>query len=170
MPHDFYSRIAEIAVRKNFKLIIDTSGEPLKKAAGEGIYLMKPSLSELTSLAGQEKISEPEQEKFAAKVISEGKTKILVISMGGRGAMLASKDGFQYFLPPTVKLESTVGAGDSMVGAMVLKLLENWPLSEVVRYGVAAGAAATMTPGSELCRAEDTEEIYLWMKGFTLTI
>ncbi len=164
VPDDFYARIAAIASRKNFRLIVDTSGEPLKQAAGEGIFLMKPSLSELTALAGKKKITAMEQEAMAKKVLQEGKSQVLVVSMGARGAMLATKDGFEYIMPPTVGQESAVGAGDSMVGGMVLKLLEGWPISEVARYGVAAGTAATMTPGSELCRREDAEEIYAWLQ------
>ena len=164
IPEDFYARIADIAVRKNFRLILDTSGEPLKQAAGEGIYLMKPSLSELSALAGKTSITATEQEKLARKVLDDGKSKVLVVSMGARGAMLATKEGFEYIMPPTVPQQSSVGAGDSMVGGMVLKLQEGWPISEVARFGVAAGTAATMTPGSELCRKDDAEEIYEWLK------
>lgn len=47
-------------------------------------------------------------------------------------------------VPPPVKSQSTVGAGDSMVGAMTLKLAENASLEEMVRFGVAAGSAATL--------------------------
>src|SRR5690606_31045971 len=47
MPNDFYAQLAEIAVKKGFKLIVDTSGEALLKAAGKGIYLLKPNLNEL---------------------------------------------------------------------------------------------------------------------------
>jgi 6-phosphofructokinase 2 len=37
-----------------------------------------------------------------------------------------------------------------------------WP-EQAVRYGVAAGTAATMTPGTELCRKEDVDKIYNWL-------
>ncbi|ALI99124.1 1-phosphofructokinase family hexose kinase [Rufibacter tibetensis] len=164
IPDDFYAQIAEIAVKKGFKLIVDTSAEALTKAAGEGIYLLKPNLNELAALAGKEKISAKEQEALAQQVIQEGKSQVLVVSLGPRGAMLATKDGFDYITPPTVKQDSAVGAGDSMVGGMVLKLTEGWSWPDVVRYGVATGTATTMTPGSELCRLSDVEEIYEWIQ------
>ncbi|PKV75679.1 1-phosphofructokinase family hexose kinase [Pontibacter ramchanderi] len=164
VPDDFYYQMAVIAHKRNFKLIVDTSGEALVKAAGEGLYLIKPNLGELAKLAGKEHISAMEQEEFAMQVLNEGKCKVLVVSLGPRGAMLASKEsGIHYVVPPTVKQQSAVGAGDSMVAGIVLSLLKGCPLEEVVRYGVAAGTAATMTPGSELCRKEDTEEIYQWL-------
>ncbi|GGK83033.1 1-phosphofructokinase family hexose kinase [Rufibacter glacialis] len=164
VPDDFYAQLAAIAVRKGFKLVVDTSGEALIKSAGEGIFLLKPNLNELAALAGKEYINAQEQEALARKVIGEGKSQALVVSLGPRGAMLATKDGFQYVTPPTVKQESAVGAGDSMVGGMVLKLTQGWAWPEVIRYGVATGTATTMTPGSELCRLQDVEEIYGWIK------
>jgi 6-phosphofructokinase 2 len=47
----------------------------------------------------------------------------------------------------------------------VYKLSLGWSLSDSVKYGVAAGAAAVMTPGSELCKREDVEELYNWIKA-----
>jgi fructose-1-phosphate kinase PfkB-like protein len=47
-----------------------------------------------------------------------------------------------------MKSQSTVGAGDSMVGAMTLKLAEGASLEEMVKFGVAAGSAATINQGT----------------------
>ena len=164
VPDDFYSQLASLAHKRNTKLIVDTSGEALVKAAGEGVYLLKPNLGELASLAGKEQINAMEQEEIARQVLEEGKCQVLVVSLGPRGAMLASKEGgITYVVPPTVPQQSAVGAGDSMVAGMVLSLIKGCNLDEMVRYGVAAGTAATMSPGSELCRKEDTEEIYQWL-------
>lgn len=164
VPDDFYAQVAAIANTRGFKLIVDTSGEALMAAAGEGVYLLKPNLGELAALAGKEQITAMEQEELARKVLSEGKCKVLVVSLGPRGAMLATKEGeLSYVVPPTVPQQSAVGAGDSMVAGMVLALQQGRSLDEVVRYGVAAGTAATMTPGSELCRKEDTEEVFNWL-------
>lgn len=165
VPDDFYSQLAAIANERGFRLLVDTSGEALLKAAGEGVYLLKPNLGELAALAGKEKISAMEQEEIARQVLQAGKCQVLVVSLGPRGAMLASKEsGISYVVPPTVPQQSAVGAGDSMVAGMVLSLMKGCSLEEVVRYGVAAGTAATMTPGSELCRLEDTEQIYQWLQ------
>lgn len=165
MPDDFYLHLAKIAHSRGIRLIADTSGEALIKAAGEGVYLLKPNLGELAALAGKEQISAMEQENIAKQVLDEGKCEVLVVSLGPRGAMLATKEGgIRYVVPPTVSQKSAVGAGDSMVAGMVWSLVKGCSLDEVVHYGVAAGTAATMTPGSELCRKEDTEEIYQWLQ------
>jgi fructose-1-phosphate kinase PfkB-like protein len=51
MPVDFYKQIAEMA-KKHSKLIIDTSGEPLRKAL-EVVYMIKPNVGELAKLVGR---------------------------------------------------------------------------------------------------------------------
>ncbi|MEZ2697236.1 PfkB family carbohydrate kinase, partial [Hafnia alvei] len=62
-----------------------------------------------------------------------------------------------------VKMKSTVGAGDSMVGAMVLKLSQQADLLDIVRYGVAAGSAATLNKGTRLCQQNDVNALYSYL-------
>lgn len=162
-PNDFYGEIARIAQQRNIKCVIDTSGDALVKAADEGVCIMKPNLGELSQLAEKKQISGTEQEEIARKIINEGKATILIVSLGARGAMLATKDTIEYIVPPTVKQISTVGAGDSMVAGIILSLSRGYELKEAVKYGVAAGTAATITPGTELCRKKDVEEIFEWL-------
>lgn len=163
-PDDFYGKIAQIAQERNIQCVVDTSGKALQKAAEMGVCLMKPNLRELSQMAGKEKISAMEQEEIANQIIKEGKAKMLIVSLGARGAMLVTDNKIQYVVPPTVSQQSTVGAGDSMVAGIVLSLSRGDELSDVIKWGVAAGTAATMTPGTELCRKEDVEEIYNWLK------
>lgn len=164
-PEDFYGQVAKIARDKNIKCIIDTSGKALLKAAESGVCIMKPNLSELSALAGKENISGMEQEEIARKIINEGKAEILIVSLGARGAMLATKETLEYVVPPTVKQKSTVGAGDTMVGGIILSLSRGDDIRDAIKWGVAAGTAATMTPGTELCRKEDVEEIFDWINS-----
>ena len=58
-------------------------------------------------------------------------------------------------MPPKVKINSTVGAGDSMLAGMVLSLASQKSLTEVMQYGVACGTAATMNFGTQLCKKQD---------------
>lgn len=163
VPTDFYARVARQAKKQNIQCIIDTSGEALTKATEEGVCLLKPNLGELCAMAGKEHINGLEQEEIAQQLIKEGKASALIVSLGARGAMLATKDNISYVHPPTVKQQSAVGAGDSMVAGIVLAMARKAPMEEVIRWGVAAGTAATMTAGSELCRREDVERIFDWL-------
>ena len=53
VPHDIYAMKVTIAKDKQAKFIVDTSGEPLKKAVEHGVYLLKPNLGELSFLVGK---------------------------------------------------------------------------------------------------------------------
>lgn len=165
VPKEFYSLIAKAAKDKGAKLILDTSGDYLREASKEGIYLLKPNLRELGELVGKQLKTVPEQEEAALKIIDEGQIEILVVSMGAFGAMLASKDGVLHIAAPSVAKKSTVGAGDSMVAGIVLSLSRGWDPSDALRYGIACGTAATMNPGTELCNLEDVESLFKWIKS-----
>ncbi|HEY8402460.1 MAG TPA: PfkB family carbohydrate kinase, partial [Cytophagaceae bacterium] len=166
VPMDFYASISKIAKDKGAKLVLDTSGEALKAALSAGnIYLAKPNLRELTELVGKELKNIAEQEDAALKVIDKYKIEILVVSLGASGAFLASKAGVYHVAAPSVAKKSTVGAGDSMVAGMVLSLSRGMSLPDTLKFGVAAGTAATMNAGTELCRLEDVEALYKWINA-----
>lgn len=158
---DFFDQVAALARSLEARLVLDCSGEALEYAAGRGgIHLLKPSLSELGTLMGSKVEGEAEQEAALRELIERGVAEIVVLSLGGEGAVLASREGIERFAALNVPVCSAVGAGDSMVGAIVLALARGWPLREAVRYGIAAGSATIMRPGTELCRAEDVERLY----------
>ncbi len=162
----FYYEISSIAKSKKAKLILDTSGEPLKEALKVGIYLLKPNLAELGELLGatdDDLDTIEEQEQAAKRVIAEYKIEVLTVSLGAFGAMAATANNVTHIPAPSVKKQSTVGAGDSMVGGMVLSLSRGESVLNAVRYGVAAGTAATMNTGTELCKKTDVERLYKWI-------
>ncbi|MFN3396582.1 MAG: 1-phosphofructokinase family hexose kinase [Thermodesulfovibrionales bacterium] len=160
VPIDLYARIARIGKEMNAKVIVDASGEVLKLALQEGVYLIKPNVREFRELVGGE-IKEESQIKLAAKrIVESGKAEVVVISLGAAGAIFVSEEAVEHIVPPAVTIISKVGAGDSMVAGIVLSLSQGRPLKEAVRFGIAAGTAAVMTPGTELCRKEDTERLY----------
>jgi 6-phosphofructokinase 2 len=160
VPTDIIARIAKIARKKNAKLIVDTSGDALKQAVEAGVYLVKPNIGELASLLGKEEMNIEWVDEAAREVIRKWKCEVVVVSMGPAGAMLVTKEIMMHTMPPAVKIKSTVGAGDSMVAGMVLRFSQNKSMEEAVQYGVACGTAATMNPGTELCRKEDADNLY----------
>jgi len=122
VPLNIYAQLAKIARNSNAKFIVDTSGEPLKHAADEGVYLLKPNLGELSSLAGKKELHPDEIKDVAKEIIAQGKCEVMAVSMGAAGAMLVTKDLTEIFAPPQVTRKSTVGAGDSMVAGITFSL------------------------------------------------
>lgn len=159
IPDDFYVKVAAIAQSKKARFVLDTKGPALKKAVGAEIFLFKPSIRELSELYGAGSISHSQLERLAQKFISEHQCKVLVVSMGARGALLVTEEIMEYIAAPIVAQKSMIGAGDSMVAGMVLAHKAGKNFVDMVRYGVACGSAATLKPGAQLCHKKDVDQL-----------
>jgi 6-phosphofructokinase 2 len=151
--------IARLAKRMGARLVLDTS-QSMRDAPEHGVFLMKPSLSELGWMTGRAHATRAEQIEAARSLIETGRAVVVVVSLGADGALLVTDTLAKHFPTPEVPALSAVGAGDSMVGAIVLALHRGWSLTDAVRYGVAAGAATIMTPGTEMCHPEDVDRLF----------
>lgn len=142
------------------RTIVDTSGAALAAVARRVRTIVKPSQRELVELVGWEPTTPEQIEQAVAEVVSWGAVEAVVASRGPTGALLMTSDARpRWFRPPPVHPVSTVGAGDSMIAGIAAGLASGRPLDEAVRLGVAAGTAAVLTPGTELCVAEDVERL-----------
>ncbi|MDX1416981.1 MAG: PfkB family carbohydrate kinase, partial [Candidatus Promineifilaceae bacterium] len=150
----------EFALREGIRVILDTHHEPLRLAVEVGVFLLKPNLRELRQLTDRDLEREVDQDRALQRIIARGGAQTIVLSLGAAGAVFADRGGIVRLRAPTVKIRSKVGAGDSMVGGIVCALAQEYELKEAARFGVAAGAAAVKTPGSELCRREDVVQLY----------
>jgi 6-phosphofructokinase 2 len=159
IPLNIYEQLSKIAKSKNAKFIVDTSGEGLKKAVNEGVYLLKPNLEELGILLDIKDLKIENVEATAKKLIQKKHCEIIVVSLGANGAMLITKDETHSIKPPKVEVKSTVGAGDSMVAGIVFGLSNNLSLMECLQYGIACGTATTMNLGSALCEKKEVEKL-----------
>jgi 6-phosphofructokinase 2 len=155
----FYGRVVTVARDLGARFVLDTSGEALRHT-GPGVYLVKPSLRELRELLGRDLADDAEQVGAARELVERDFAEVVVLSLGAQGALLVTADSDERLAPIEVPVRSAVGAGDSMVAAITLGLVRGLSLHDAVRFGMAAGAATLMTPGTELCRREDVERLY----------
>lgn len=157
----FYVDIVEIVRERGARLVLDTSGEGLKQAVARGgVHLAKPSLGEFEGLVGRKLPDPREQEHAAAELVASGRVALLAVTLGHEGALLADADGVFRMPALPVEAKSAVGAGDSFVAAMALALAQGRPVREAFVRGVAAGTAAVLTPGTELCRRADVDRLF----------
>ncbi|MEJ7830017.1 MAG: 1-phosphofructokinase family hexose kinase [Segetibacter sp.] len=163
IPDDFYAQVAKLAQQLDAKCIVDTSGVPLELAAEQGVFLLKPNLTELGKMVGKDKLELNEVDDAAIEIIKKGKCKIIVVSLGSSGALLVTEKGYEHVPAPTVKKQTTVGAGDSMVAGMAWMLSQGKTLREMIRFGVACGTAATMNTGTQLFNTENVFHLYEWI-------
>jgi len=87
------------------------------------------------------------------------------VSLGAGGVVVVTAEACEQVRAPTVKIRSKVGAGDSTVAGIVMGLSQGKSVPEAVRVGVAAGSAAVMTDGTELCRGDDAWRLYERLSG-----
>ena len=164
MPTDYYAQLIKLFADKNVKIIIDTSGTALKEALKENVFLMKPNQRELAQLAGKEFLYTAEQEAIALELINTKKAQYVVVSLGARGAFLACNDGVFYKSTPSVKVKSTIGAGDSMVAGLIYGIQNGFMPEKILKYGVACGVAIKMSEGTTLGSKENIDTVLKLMK------
>lgn len=157
MPDDFYARVAHHARELGVRCVLDASGEALAAAVDEGVYLVKPSGRELGELVGAPTLTIDEKIEAARELVGRGRVEIVALTLGGDGAVLVTAEGATRLASPLITVRSTVGAGDSFLGAMVLRLAQGHDLATAFRGGVAAGAATATTEATELCHRDDVE-------------
>ncbi len=164
VPESFLGELAQLCRERNSRFIVDTSGAPLRQALKEGVYLIKPNLTELCSLVGKDYLELNEIDEAAKRVIDAGGCAVLVVSMGPSGALVCTPTASFRVLPPTVKKRSTVGAGDSMVAGITLLLDRGLSIREAVQFGAACGTAATVHEGDRLFDRKTAEAYYDWIR------
>jgi 6-phosphofructokinase 2 len=159
VPTDFFARLARIARAADCRLVLDTSGDPLRAALEEGVYLVKPSLREMAELTGAPLETLAQQRDAAGALVARGSAKVVALSLGAQGALLATAGATLHVNAPEVPVVSTVGAGDSFLAALVASLPRQTELAEAFRTAAAAGAAALLSPGTALCLPADIQKL-----------
>jgi 6-phosphofructokinase 2 len=169
VPTDFYAQLARSVAEKGGRLVLDSSGEALRRALEIGAYLIKPNRGELERLLGRALDDPAALEAAARQVVREGRCEIVTVSLGADGALLATRDGCLRLRAPAIKPRSAVGAGDSFVAAMTLGLAQGRPAEDAFTLALATGTATVLTMGTELCRRADVERIYREIRAEQIT-
>jgi len=141
------------------RCILDTEGKELELAAKTTRpFLIKPNLRELEATLGIE-LRTMRSIRDAALLFLRLGVQHVVVSMGAMGAMYVSENKTLFAPALRVTTKSTVGAGDAMVGGMLLGYELEGSMEKAFRYGVASGAACVMTEGTQLIRREDFDRL-----------
>ena len=155
VPNDFFARVVRHAKALGAKTVIDSSGPALAAALDEGVTLIKPNLAELSELIGAPLDSDAERIAACRKLAAGGRAEVVALTLGDQGALLVTATQAWRARPMAIEVVSAVGAGDSFLGGMVAALAAGKPLDQAFRVAMAAGSAAVMSPGTELCREAD---------------
>ncbi len=158
-PVTFYGRLASAARAAGARLALDTAGAPLERALAQGVWLVKPNLDELETLVRHPLPDADARLAACATLVDSGRCQVVALSMGSQGALLVTADEAWRAAAPMISPLSTVGAGDSFMAALVMALAAGVNAPDALRRAVAAGSAALMAPGAQLCRAADVQAL-----------
>ncbi|WP_075858936.1 1-phosphofructokinase [Carboxydothermus pertinax] len=156
-----YKDYIENARKFGIKTFLDANGDALREGIAGKPFGVKPNLLELQELMGQT-LDTTEKIVDAGKTLLKEGIALVVISLGKDGAIfLSNQEGFKVTPFPVTPL-STVGAGDTMVAAIVFALLQGKPLIEIARLATTAGTVAAAKSGTQACTlAEVLEKLSL---------
>lgn len=158
IPADCMRTLAEIAHSRGAKVLLDADGEAFVQGMRAGPEFIKPNIREAERYLART-IPDLESACEATAELHRDGTDIVVLSRGAQGAILCSQEGLFNAAPPKVEQRSTIGSGDSLVGAMLAALTQGLSLETSLRWGVAAGAATAMTDGASIGKKIDFERI-----------
>lgn len=135
------------------RVLLDADGACMTEGLKACPDLIKPNETELSRLL--ERPLQTEEMLLAAgkDLIGAGIPRV-VISMGGNGALFLLPEKSYRVKSLSVPVQSTVGAGDSMVAAMAYGLERNLPETEMICLAMAMGAASVMQSGSQAPAAD----------------
>lgn len=156
VPPTIYADLIQVIRGAGAHAVLDSSGEPLRQGVAAGPLLIKPNDSEMSQLSGMA-VTNPHEAMAAAATLTG--VHIVALSMGDQGALLMSGNRSWRATPPTIREGNPIGAGDSMVAGLVWMLERGVSLPEVLRWGVACGAATASQPGTIVGTREQVEAL-----------
>lgn len=145
----FYRELILALRERNCRVVLDTSGEPLRHALEAAPQIVKPNIHELEAALGRELRSQAAVIAAARDLLAAG-IELVIVSMGKDGALFVASDEVVSARPPAVEVRSTVGAGDAMVAGIVSARLRGLPLDEAARLATAFSVDAISRIGAGL--------------------
>ena len=154
IPCSLYAELVERINSSGGKPVIDTHGETLRQSIAAKPFLIKPNRYELETIINRELPTIKDVATEARTIQRLGVTNVCV-SLGDQGAVLISPDNSYYAQALKVPINTTVGAGDSMVAGLIAGFSLGEDAQGALRHGIACGAGTVMHPGTELFSGQE---------------
>ncbi|HXL01523.1 MAG TPA: 1-phosphofructokinase family hexose kinase [Candidatus Atribacteria bacterium] len=157
---DFYALLTGVAKRKGALSVVDTSGEPLRRALSASPFMIKPNARETEEVLGFS-ISSWEDKLKAVKIFQNQGVELVILSDGKRG-VVAAYQGEIWKVRMRKETEGggySIGSGDTLVGVMVKYLEEGRNIEGSLAAAVSCGLANTFYPGGGIFDLEKAEEL-----------
>jgi 1-phosphofructokinase len=152
---DLYARLIDIVQSAGGRAFLDSSGEALRQGCRARPYGLKPNVAEAEEVLGRRLPGESEQVEGIRQLLASG-IALVALSRGAQGVLLGASrletaptgGTIVRAVPPVVEVRSNIGAGDSVVAALVWSTERGLGPEEMARWAVAAGTATAMQEGT----------------------
>ncbi|MGW3263669.1 1-phosphofructokinase family hexose kinase [Streptomyces sp. NPDC001056] len=142
VPVGAYANLVRGARSCGVPVLLDTSGEPLRRGVAARPDIIKPNADELAELTGSH---EPLR---ATQDARRRGAHTVVASLGAQGLLAVSPEGRWHAAPPITLHGNPTGAGDSAVAGLLSGLVEKLPWPDRLACAVALSAATVQAPGA----------------------
>jgi 1-phosphofructokinase len=157
-PLDLYDRLIGRVQEKKALAFLDASGTALRSGVTARPFAIKVNAEEASELLGLE-LGEDLEVSCAASQLLEGTTRLVMLTRGAHGLILATETERLIAIPPQVEARSPVGAGDAALAGLLWAAYEQCDPVTTARRAVACGTAAAMQEGSGVGEASLVREL-----------
>ncbi|MFE1097921.1 1-phosphofructokinase family hexose kinase [Streptomyces smyrnaeus] len=140
VPVGAYATLVREARTARIPVLLDTSGEPLRRGLAARPDIVKPNAEELAGITGT---AEPLR---AARAAQRRGAHAVAASLGADGMLLVAQDGAWSAAVPERLAGNPTGAGDSAVAGLLSGLAEDLPWPDRLARAVALSAATVRSP------------------------
>ena len=158
LPPDTYGQWITPCKAAGARVFLDADGMAFAAGAQAGPDLVKPNAKELSGWAGRP-LTDMKALIDAAQALCNRGIANVVVSMGAQGMLFVRQDGAVYAPGIPIRVSSTVGAGDSVVAALVLAMDRGMTPEQAMRLAVATGTANAMSDGTQAADRAAVEAI-----------
>lgn len=146
-PIDLYADLVGLVQARGGRAFLDSSGEALRRGLVARPYAIKPNSEEAGEALGRAVVSDADHLAAARQMQGLG-PRLVCLTRGARGLVLAMDDTLLVAEPPPVAAASPIGAGDATVAGLVWAAHDGCGPAETARRALACGVAAAMTEGT----------------------
>lgn len=151
-----YTDLIHEASEMGVHTVLDADGAALQEGSAAHPDMVKGNRRELERLVGRHLDDEESTLEAAVEVQKRG-VETVVVTRGREGAVAAVDDEYLRGVAPRVRAVSAVGSGDAFLAGLVLTLSRGGNMETALRLGIAAGTAAVLTQGTELCHRREVD-------------
>ncbi len=142
VPVGAYGTLVREARSAGVPVLLDTSGEPLRRGLAARPELVKPNVAELAGITGT---NDPLR---AAREARRRGARTVAASLGADGMLALTPDRAWRAVPPRRLAGNPTGAGDSAVAGLLSGLVEDLPWPDRLARAVALSAATVIAPAA----------------------